>query len=385
MATTKHQPIVQELLDMIATNGWQDKFQQAFDKAKSYNAVEMDDLNSLEDYYNWLDAQLTWVPVENQPGKIVYKHVCLFYFILDQEPVKSLQNAVMPHDPAEPLTPLSLWMRKFIKELGKWMDTPESLTPEAVQSYYDSPAYNMDSYIQPHGGWKTFNEFFARHFKPGTHPIAAIDDSRIITSPADSTFGGQWEVSENSEVDIKGIRWKIEELLADSPYKDRFKGGQWMHAFLNTTDYHRQHAPVAGRVLESRFIEGTVYLQVVADQDEAIPDGRNHVKMIRHLDAPDSPGYEFMQCRGLIVIDSPIGLVAVLPMGMAQVSSVVMTAEVGKVLHKGEEISYFQFGGSDIVMVFEASSNVSFTAQPGIHYKVGTKLAEAYPVVYPAR
>ncbi|MDE5942162.1 MAG: phosphatidylserine decarboxylase, partial [Muribaculaceae bacterium] len=87
----------------------------------------------------------------------------------------------------------------------------------------------------------------------------------------------------------------------------------------------------------------------------------------------------------LIVIDSPIGLVAILPMGMAQVSSVVLTAEVGKVLHKGEEISYFQFGGSDIVMVFEASSNVSFTAQPGIHYKVGTKLAEAYPVVYPAR
>ena len=236
MATTKHQPIVQELLDMIAANGWQDKFQQAFDKAKSYNAVEMDELNSLEDYYNWLDAQLTWVPVENQPGKIVYKHVCLFYFILDQEPVKSLQNAVMPHDPAEPLTPLSLWMRRYIQEFGKWMDQPESLTPEALQSYYNSPAYNMDSYIQPHGGWKTFNEFFARHFKPGTHPIAAIDDSRIITSPADSTFGGQWEVSENSEVDIKGIRWKLDELLADSPYKDRFKGG---HSDARVPEYYR--------------------------------------------------------------------------------------------------------------------------------------------------
>ncbi len=115
----------------------------------------------------------------------------------------------MPHDPAEPLTPLSLWMRKYIQEFGKWMDQPESLTPEAVQSYYDSPAYDMDMYIQPHGGWKTFNEFFARHFKPGTHPIAAIEDSRIITSPADSTFGGQWEVSTDSEVDIKGIRWKL--------------------------------------------------------------------------------------------------------------------------------------------------------------------------------
>ena len=48
---------------------------------------------------------------------------------------------------------------------------------------------------------------------------------------------------------------------------------------------------------------------------------------------------------------------------------------------KGEEISYFQFGGSDIVMLFEASSNVSFTAQPDVHYKQGTKIAQAYPVL----
>ena len=126
MAQTTHQPIVQELLDMIQKNNWQDKFQQAFDKAKSYNAVEMDEMKTLDDYYAWLDAQMTWVPTENQPGKIVYKHVCLFYFILDQEPVKSLQNAVMPHNPAEPLTPLSLWMRKYIQEFGKWMDPNRS-------------------------------------------------------------------------------------------------------------------------------------------------------------------------------------------------------------------------------------------------------------------
>lgn len=31
MVNTKHQPIVQELLDMIAKNGWQEKFQQAFE------------------------------------------------------------------------------------------------------------------------------------------------------------------------------------------------------------------------------------------------------------------------------------------------------------------------------------------------------------------
>ncbi len=88
-----------------------------------------------------------------------------------------------------------------------------------------------------------------------------------------------------------------------------------------------------------------------------------------------------MQTRGLVVIDSPVGLVAVLPMGMAQVSSIILTAEEGVTLQKGEEISYFQFGGSDIVTVYERASNVEITAFPGVHYKVGTKVGQAYPAV----
>jgi phosphatidylserine decarboxylase len=66
---------------------------------------------------------------------------------------------------------------------------------------------------------------------------------------------------------------------------------------------------------------------------------------------------------------------------MAQVSSVIITAEVGVTLRKGEELSYFQFGGSDIIVLFESASNVSFTAQPNVHYKQGAKIAQAYPVL----
>jgi phosphatidylserine decarboxylase len=72
--------------------------------------------------------------------------------------------------------------------------------------------------------------------------------------------------------------------------------------------------------------------------------------------------------------------VAVLPIGMCQVSSVILSAEVGVSVRKGEELSYFQFGGSDIIVLFESASNVCFSAQKGIHYKMGTKIAQAFPV-----
>ena len=48
----------------------------------------------------------------------------------------------------------------------------------------------------------------------------------------------------------------------------------------------------------------------------------------------------------------------VLPIGMAQVSSIVLGVEPGDVVTKGQKISHFEFGGSDFVLVFEAKAKV---------------------------
>lgn len=378
-----YSPVVQELIDLIAQHAWEDKFKKALENARSFNTVEYENIKTLEDYYDWLESNLHWVPKEDPEGDIVYQHVTMFYFLLDQSPVKELQTPITPStlkgNVMPELTPLSKWMRKFVISLGEWMDTPESLDDAAVKSYYDAPRYNMGDYIVPKGGWKTFNQFFARSVKPGYRPVAAVNDDHIIVSPADSTNAGQWEVNAESQVNVKGLEWSIEELLEGSKYKDDFKGGIWIHQFLNTTDYHRQHASVGGKVLEAREIMGATWLGVHTEPIEGDEQGRTHI--VRHkLVAEDEAGYQFLQQRGLIVIQSKIGKVAILPMGMAQVSSIVVTAEEGVTLRKGEEISYFQFGGSDIVVVFERASNVSVTAQPGVHYKTGTRIAEAFPV-----
>jgi phosphatidylserine decarboxylase len=78
----------------------------------------------------------------------------------------------------------------------------------------------------------------------------------------------------------------------------------------------------------------------------------------------------------LIVIDSPLGLVAVLPIGMAQVSSVNLSVEAGTELCKGEEFGFFSFGGSDIVMLFEAGA-VRLEAEIGTHYNQGRRIGRA--------
>lgn len=380
MDTSKLHPIMQDLIKLIAKEGWQQKFEEALKNAQSYQVPAFADIKTVDDMILWLDKQLSWVPHENETGTQFYDNLVKANFLFDRPPLNGLQNSETPHDKEKPLTPLSKWMLDYVNAMGDWMDKPESITPDSVKSYYDCLPMNMNEYKKPNGGWKTYNQMFAREIKPGRRPIAAIEDQSVVTFAADCAFAGWWENREDSHVTLKGLHWNIEELLEGSPYKDRFKGGYFMHAFLNTIDYHRQHAPVGGKILEARTVPGVAYVQIDAVPDPVQP-GVHDAKIVRSLQAPDKAGFEFMQARGLVIIDSPIGLVAVLPIGMSQVSSVIVTAEVGQTVRKGEEISYFQFGGSDIVMVFEQSSNISFTAQPGNHYRFGSKLADAYPVI----
>jgi phosphatidylserine decarboxylase len=68
-----------------------------------------------------------------------------------------------------------------------------------------------------------------------------------------------------------------------------------------------------------------------------------------------------------------MGLIAVLPIGMGHVGSAVLTPDVNAELHKGEQFGFFQFGGSDVVTVFQ-KDKVKITGAVGQHYLQGQEL-----------
>lgn len=376
----KFHPVIENLVKLIEENNWNERFDEAIKSANNKNVPLIERVTNLDSYLKWINDFLFWVPFENRQGDIINDHLSAFYFIADQKPLLALQNRVIPHDKPVVLSAFSNWLVEYANVIGEFLDTSDSLTEITEKTFYDSPVYNMNEYLRPRGGWKSFNQIFARNFKPGYRPIAGIADNNTIVMPADSTYVGQWEIRTDSNITVKNLNWTVLELLDESPYRDRFKNGIFMHSYLSPADYHRQHAPLSGKVLEARIIHGQVYLDVEATSVEE-KHSRSSLKLKRKYNAHDDTGYQFLQSRGLIVLETKVGLVAILPIGMCQVSSVMITAEVGVTLRKGEEISYFQFGGSDIIMVFEASSNVMLTAQPNVHYKMGTKIGEANPVL----
>jgi len=183
-----------------------------------------------------------------------------------------------------------------------------------------------------------------------------------------------------------------------------------MHMFLNVNDYHRLHVPVRGRVLYNGFTSENVYLQICVlpeQYDHYVPNGTSAPNPLfcplntiqggltqkdslatygvtdsefSQIDPADFTGYQFYQSRGTIIIDSPIGLVATIPMGMAQVSMVNTTADVGSCVRKGDEFSYFGIGGSDMVVLVQKGANFNLawdTTQTQGHKYQGESFATA--------
>ncbi|KAK2735921.1 hypothetical protein FQN57_001061 [Myotisia sp. PD_48] len=368
-----YSPITQALASEIECRpGWKDAFTMAVMDAVQTAPMFMEKhkVKTLGDFLDHIDRMFKWIPDENSTATKVLQEVRVFYFIFAQESVRGYQTPVHPSTTRGPLSWLSQWIVQYSVELGEYLSTPESLTPESLDTFRKAGKYNLDDFIEPQGGWRTFNEFFARRIKPELRPISEPANPKIITSPADSMFRGVWPVEDNGVVTFKGISWRIQDLLQDSSYRDDFNGGIFVHSILLPSDYHRMHAPVGGKVLESRIIRAQALLEVICEEGRPRSDPNK------------DEGYQWCQMRGLIVVDSPIGRVAIIPVGMGHISSVVLDVAEGEKVTKGQEIAHFQFGGSDIVLVFQAASRMTITAEknakhPQAHYKVGEQIGVA--------
>lgn len=347
---------------------------------------------SLNDYYDYLDIYVRLIPNE-EPGthyawtsdgtknghnQKVYDLLCQFYFLVDQQ--NSSGNTMQSYPD------FSDWLVSFAIAWGTFLDTEASLTPESLQSFENDSMYNMQWYNDDKKTWKTFNQFFYREFngadsKTGLtplRPIADPDNNTTIVSPAECTFKAYYPINDkgnvmappNTRIKHTHSIGTVDELLEFSKYGESFYGGTFIHYFLSPFDYHRFHTPVKGKILEIIPVQGSTYLNV-----NMTTDGQ--------FDAPDGSepgdGYEFSQARGLVIMDAGpvVGKVAILPIGMCQVSGVDMYTDLqGKTVAKGQEFGKFKFGGSDIIMLFEKPPTELYMFQndPGhnpIHFQYG--------------
>ena len=214
-----------------------------------------------------------------------------------------------------------------------------------------------------HWGFVSWNDFFTRRFRDGVRPVAAPDDDKVIVNACESTsYRITTDVKRRDRFWIKNQPYSLRDMLANDDVVDQFVGGTIYQAYLSPTDYHRWHSPVAGTIVRAFVAQGTYYSEADTEGSEAVEPTLSQ-SYLAHV-----------ATRAVIVIqadDPVIGLIAFLAIGMTDVSSCKLGEHVtpGCRVAKGDELGYFQFGGSTYCLIFRPGvvADFSLEAIPQLH------------------
>ncbi len=224
---------------------------------------------------------------------------------------------------------------------GKKYENPSSVAniPGFIK-YHKLPVHEIRD---PLSSFKSFNEFFYRRikldeFRPLSHP----DDPCVTVSPADCRLHVFSSISEATRLWIKGVNFSVADLIDDQELGKYFDGGSLVIARLAPQDYHRFHSPVDGVVTANYYIPGT-YFTV------------NPMAVRQKVDVYTE------NARTVTIIESQqFGKVAFVSIGAMMVGSIKITTGVGAQLKRMDEVGYFAFGGSTIVLLYAKSAGIQF-------------------------
>ncbi|KAL2878228.1 hypothetical protein SGCOL_006479 [Colletotrichum sp. CLE4] len=241
-------------------------------------------------------------------------------------------------------------------------------------------------------GFESWDAFFVRQFRERVRPVEFPDDEDDgdeklsgVSGSTSNTFG--IEVDDNTsvivnacesaplqvvsnvalraDVTLKGQPYSLVDMLNGNPLAPQFVGGTVYQAYLSAFSYHRWHAPVSGRIVEVEMIPGT-YFSVNRYQGLAMAaggDGADGGDADPQAPCMSQAYTASVATRAVVYIQARnprIGMMAIVFVGMTEVSSCEVTIRVGEDVVKGQEIGMFHFGGSSHCLVFRPGVALRF-------------------------
>ncbi|RKD26811.1 phosphatidylserine decarboxylase [Ammoniphilus oxalaticus] len=265
--------------------------------------------------------------------------------------------------------------------ISRWVGNAASrpISRKAIPFFSKFYQISLEEAEMALGDYQTLNDFFTRKLKREARPIDT--DEKFIVSPADGKIAAFGTIERGQLIQAKGIPFAVWNLLGiPQSETQRYEGGQFMTIYLSPRDYHRVHTPVSGEITDYSYLPGTLF-----------PVNAFGARAVKGLFAKNE--------RLITFVQSPtVGRVAIVKVGATIVGSVKVgysreagtNVKAGTVLHqrltaakpleRGEEIGYFQFG-STVVLVFE-QGKVEFTSslEEGQAVKMGQTIGRCITV-----
>lgn len=237
------------------------------------------------------------------------------------------------HNPFGERVILPIVKQKFIsKWYGKVMD--RSISKNRIEPFIKSLNIEMTESQKKIGEFESFNDFFYRKLKPEARKI-----ENGLVSPGDGKMIAFKNVSEVNTFFVKGEKFTLKEFLQNDILAEEHANSSLVILRLAPNDYHRYHFPYEGIPSQPEKIEGVYYsvspISLSKKFTKVFSENKKEVCQLKTRN------------RGEILI---------IPVGATMVGSLNSTFKPDSMVKKGEEMGYFAFGGSSVVLLFKSNS-----------------------------
>ncbi len=228
------------------------------------------------------------------------------------------------------------------------------------------PTIDQDEMVKKPLEYPTLNAFFTRTIRPEARAIA----SEAFVSPCDGTYGQSGPIEAGMALQAKGIAYPVAEFLADPTRAQAYQGGYFVTIYLAPYNYHRVHAPVAGKIVESVHVGGDLW-----------PVHKKAVAGVPRLFCLNERTWIEQECAQGKVLSCLVGALNVGHITLSHDRSFgkapgIQVAQGGPEVGKAQEIGIFEMG-STVVLLFDAKARASIAgtvAAPGTTARLGEAL-----------
>jgi len=221
---------------------------------------------------------------------------------------------------------------KTASKLMGWAQNHKNPFSIDWKKFAEKHKIDMDQFVVPAGGYKTFNEFFTRKLKDGARTVD--QDPAVIASPADAKCTFVSDISHKNTFIIKSSKWSLERMLGSKLLAEIYEGGTLINFRLAPEDYHHFHFPCDAKASKSQKIAGaynSVNPYIFKQGEDPLGENTRNILVLK--------SEEF--CDPLFIIVGAMG-----------VGKIVETYKPDTIYKKGDDMGYFQFGASTVCLLF---------------------------------
>ncbi|ESK90051.1 phosphatidylserine decarboxylase [Moniliophthora roreri MCA 2997] len=285
-------------------------------------------------------------------------------------------------------------MKALLDSWGSYLTTPDSgkTLNETDEGWFSGAALARlqsegrgvfnNTYVCPdpqatNRGYETWDAFFTREVQRQARPIGGPPQNSFITNACESeVYRITYDVQAHDLFWLKFQNYSLYDMLNRDELYENFVGGTVYQAFLSPLDYHRWHAPVDGVVKKVVLVPGTYYAGL-PDDGAPVNDPELEHHDPRGALIRSQAWLTISATRALIFIEANntnIGLMCLIAVGMAEVSTCKVTIKEGDQVRRGDQLGMFRFGGSSHTLIFQKGAGVRFRTYDDNDQEVDVKV-----------